>query len=169
MVYEPFNTEDNFSGGKIYNHIDNWTSLTGDKTIYNIVIGKLIEFDSIPFQDNKSRALVLSRYDQKALDKIMDEFVCTDIVEKCSGNDNDLGFFSNIFPVIKKDGSARVILNLKELNKSIRFSHFKMDTVQDLLQMMFPLCYFLTVDFKHAYFSVYKPRGEEMAEIQMEG
>lgn len=29
-----------------------------------------------------------------------------------------------------------------------------MDTVQDLLQIVFPFCYFMTIDFKHAYFSV---------------
>lgn len=52
--------EGNFKGGKLYNHIDNWMSLTGDRTIYNIVIGKIIEFDGISFQDNKPRALVLS-------------------------------------------------------------------------------------------------------------
>ena len=47
-----------------------------------------------------------------------------------------------------------MILNLKELNNYIVFAHFKMDTIKDVLHLLFPNCFFMTVDFKHAYYSV---------------
>ena len=68
-------------------------------------------------------------------------------------------FLSNIFPTFKKDGSSRVILNLKELNEYIIHIHFQMDSIKDVIQLIFPNCYFMTVDLKDAYFSVFiKPK-----------
>lgn len=83
------------------------------------------------------------------------EFINCGIVEDCSNSIGDKGFYSNIFPVIKGDGSARVILNLKELNEYITFAHLKMETIRDVLQLISLSCYFMTIVFKHAYFSVY--------------
>lgn len=84
----------------------------------------------------------------------MQEFNDFRIVEKCSVLKTDLAFYSNIFPIIKKDGSARVILNLKGLKNYIVFSHFKTDTIKDVIHLLFPNCFFMAVDFEHAYYSV---------------
>ena len=61
---------------------------------------------------------------------------------------------SSCYTVIKKDGSARVILNLKELNDFIVCAHFKMDTIKNVLHLLFPNCFFMTVDLKLVYHSV---------------
>ena len=53
---------------------------------------------------------------------------CTDVGET--------GFFSNVFPVIKPDGSARVILNLRDLNGFIPHVHFKMESVYDVINLV---------------------------------
>ena len=116
--------------------------------------GNVIDLVSIPVQDKLPRPMVCSKADQLTLDVAMQEFIAFEIVEKCDVLESDHGFYSNIFPVIKKDSSARVILNLKELNYHIAFSHFKMDTIKDVLHLIFPNRYFMTVDFKHAYYSM---------------
>lgn len=85
----------------------------------------------------------------------MREFIKCGIVEECSNTIGDQGFYSTIFPVIKRDGSTRVILNLKDLNTYVTFAHFKMETIKDVLQLISPSCFFMTIDFKHAYFSVH--------------
>lgn len=155
LVFQPVNTPENFLGGKIYSHRHNWLALSGDQILFDIVTGNVINLESCPAQGGFPRPLTFSQSDKYALDTAMQEFIACRIVEKCNGLESKFAFYSNIFPVIKPDGSARIILNLKELNKCIAFSHFKMDTIRDVLNLVFPGCFFMTVDFKHAYFSVY--------------
>lgn len=154
-LYKPFNTPKKCSGGKIFLYCDRWRALTGIKLIYDIVVGNVISFEQLPIQNEIPRSLLFSCNDQQALDLAMLEFINCGIVEKCSSSIGDKGFYSNIFPVIKGDGSARVILNLKELNEYITFAHFKMETIRDVFQLISPSYYFMTIDFKHVYFSVY--------------
>ena len=50
---------------------------------------------------------------------------------------------SNIFLVPKKTpGEYRLILNLKKLNKYVTYTKFKMDHIVQVLNMMFPNCFF---------------------------
>ena len=39
-------------------------------------------------------------------------------------------FISSVFVRPKKDGSHRMILNLKNPNKHVQYNHFKMDTLR---------------------------------------
>ena len=61
---------------------------------------------------------------------------------------------SPIFTCPKKDGSHRLILNLKKLNVDIPYKHFKMDSLQTALQLVTPGCFMTSVDLKDAYYSV---------------
>ena len=54
----------------------------------------------------------------------------------------------------KKNGEYRMILNLKELNKSIPYYHFNMETFESALKLVKPNCYFASVDVRHAYYCV---------------
>ena len=63
-------------------------------------------------------------------------------------------YISPIFVVPKKNGEYRMILNLKELNKSIPYYHFKMETFESALKLVKPNCYFGSVDVRHAYYCV---------------
>ena len=76
----------------------------------------------------------------------MVDFLERKIVERCVPQLP--GFLSNIFPTIMKDGTARVILNLKELNEHITHVHFKMDSIKDVIQLIQPNCFFSTIVFK---------------------
>ena len=114
--------------------------------------GKILEFTSLPRQRGIPPPLHLSVADTLALDSAMVGFIKHKIVERCEPQVP--GFVSNVFPTIKKDGSARVILNLKELNEHVPHIHFKMDSIKDVIQLIHPNCFFSTTDFKDAYFSV---------------
>lgn len=61
---------------------------------------------------------------------------------------------SPIFICPKKDGSHRMILNLKHLNNYVEYHHFKMDTLWSVIKSMTPNCSMSTVDLKDAYYSV---------------
>ena len=49
----------------------------------------------------------------------------------------------------------RVILNLRESNAYVRYEHFKMDSIADVINFIQPMCFVVTIDFKDAYFSVF--------------
>ena len=61
---------------------------------------------------------------------------------------------SNIFLRQKKDGSHRLILNLKPLNQYVRKQHFKMETLKHVLTMIKPNAWFASIDLRQAYYSV---------------
>ena len=63
-------------------------------------------------------------------------------------------FLSPIFSVPKKDGSLRLILNLKDLNESVEYKHFKMDTLYSAIAMMRTNCYMASIDLEKAYYSI---------------
>ena len=62
-------------------------------------------------------------------------------------------FISPIFLRDKNDGSHRLILNLKGLNKYLEYKHFKMQTFQSVLSLRQPDCLMVTIDLKDAYYS----------------
>ena len=67
--------------------------------------------------------------------------------EKCE-------FVSSIFLVPKPDGGYRLILNLKDLNVFVKFEHFKMDGIKDVLTLVTKNCFMAKIDLKDAYYSV---------------
>ena len=61
---------------------------------------------------------------------------------------------SGIFTWNKKDGSKRMILNLKNFNKFVNFKHFKMESINNVLSIIRPNSYMASNDLKDAFFSV---------------
>lgn len=148
------NTTNNFRAGKIAENSKNWQELTSDRWLLNVVRGDFVEFDDVPLQGNIPRDLHLPKADQKALDDSLKELLKCGVIESCNPKHECQGFYSTVFPRMKKDGSARVILNLKHLNEHTERVHFKMDTIKDAIRLMKKNCLFASVDFKHAYYSV---------------
>ena len=60
----------------------------------------------------------------------------------------------SIFTREKRDGSYRLILNLKQLNKHIEYEHFKMESLQSVLNTIRPNCWMTSVDLKDAFYPV---------------
>ena len=59
-----------------------------------------------------------------------------------------------IFTRTKKDGSYRMILNLKTFNEFLKFKHCKLESIEDALDLITEGCYFGSVDLKDAYYSI---------------
>ena len=47
-----------------------------------------------------------------------------------------------------------MILNLQALNEHVVYVHFKMDTLEDAINLMKPNCFMASIDLKDAYYSV---------------
>lgn len=54
----------------------------------------------------------------------------------------------------KPDGTHRLILNLKLFSKSVRYEHFKMDTLWTVIRLMKLNCYMISIDIKDVIYSV---------------
>lgn len=147
------NTPDNFIGGKVAQFVANWQTLTSDNWILQTIQGNIVELQNLEVVGNTPHSLQLPEHDSEMLNAALHEYFHQGIIER---TEHKLGsFYSTVFPRPKRDGAVRVIFNLKTFNeKYITHIHFKMDTLRDVLNLIQPECYFASVDFKHAYFSV---------------
>ena len=151
------NLVQNFVAGRLRSHFSEWCKLTHDKQVLNTVKGLKIEFADLPVQN-----FIPNEYKHtedeieflhEEITKLLDKQIITQ-VEPVPGQ-----YVSNIFLRDKKDGSYRMILNLKKLNFSVEYFHFKMETLKSAINLMTPGCYMASIDFKDAYYSVpiYEP------------
>ena len=70
-------------------------------------------------------------------------------------NCSKMDFFSSVLLRVKKDGSYRMILNLKKLNKFIDSKYFKVESLQNALHKVKSGIYMASVDdLKDSYYSV---------------
>ena len=86
------------------------------------------------------------------IDKQIEKFLQTGVIETTSHCEGE--YISNIFIRLKKDGSYRLILNLKNLNQFVQYHHFKMENLKSAITLMSPNCYMASIDLKDAYYSV---------------
>ena len=63
-------------------------------------------------------------------------------------------YISGVLTRSKKDGSHRMILNLKNFNKSICYRHFKMEPIQNVLSVIKKDAFMASIDLKDAFYSV---------------
>lgn len=63
-------------------------------------------------------------------------------------------FISNIFTRPKPDGRIRVILNLRKLNESLIYEHFKLEHIEFATQLVFQNDFLCSIDLTDAYFSI---------------
>ena len=147
------NTSNNFLGGKIFHYLHMWNRVSNScPFIQNMVSGKFLITHNLPAQDCAPRPLRLNCVDERELNLALEEFLSMDIIEPCEGTGT--GFYSNVFPVLKEGATARIILDLKIFNLYVDHTHFKMESLKDVLEATFRDCFFATVDLKHAYYSV---------------
>ena len=141
-----------FVAGRIKNFIQNWEDLTTDSFILNIVAGCKIDLQKMPVQHTAPRETKFSAKERHFVNieirKLFDKQV---IIPSQHEADQ---FISTIFLTPKKDGSFRLILNLKKFNMFVRYQHFKMESLKQVVAMMKPGCFMASLDIRNAYYSV---------------
>jgi len=131
---------------------ENWQKITKDIITLNIICGGLkLEFQTWPDQQHVTN-LALSEEEKGIIDLEIDKLLTKRVIEFSSLEPNQ--FISTLFTRPKKDGSKRMILNLKNLNKHFTYNKFKMESLTHVLEAMVPKCYMASVDLKDAYFSI---------------
>ena len=143
----------NFSAGRLKDHVGGWKSLTSDPIILDAIKHYHIEFgEDLPFQFFQPKQMHFSLSERAIINEEIAKLLNKGVVEPTHCEEGD--FTSTIFVRPKKDGTYRMILNLKTLNEFVSYYHFKMDNIQTALKLMRRGCFMASVDLKDAYYSV---------------
>ena len=148
---------ESFQSGRIAQYYTKWRTLTSDELLLSWVKCYKIELINTPCQAQLPKEVTFSREESIAVSKELTKLLTKDIIERTCHEPGE--FVSNIFLRPKKDGSYRMILNLRKFNEYVAYHHFKMEGLHLAIQMMTPGCYMASIDLKDAYYAV--PIAEE--------
>ena len=140
-----------FKAGQVAAHFAAWRTLTNDKILLSDVLGAGIECTALLVQHRLPNQ-IFSEHEcpivRQEVHKLLEKCVITK-VSPIPGQ-----ILSNVFLRPKKDGSHRLILNLKSFNESVCHYHFKMDSLSTITRLVTQNCYMASVDMKDAYYSI---------------
>ena len=142
-----------FAGGRLKHFFHVWEGLTSDGEILQLVKGVKLDFvDDAELPAVQPAQPRLNHKERKIIHSEIQKLAGKKILSPCEARTDQI--LSPIFTRPKKDGSHRMILNLKNLNQDIEYHHFKMDTLLTALTLITPGCYMASIDLKDAYYSV---------------
>jgi len=149
------NTPDNFTGGKTKRNVHAWQEITRDQWVLNQIRGVYPELNFMPVQTNIPRGIRFSTQEHILIEKEVKELLRKEVIKPVNDSERDQNqVYSNIFAREKNNGTLRIILNLKQFNNCVRYTHFKMSSLRDAVCLMQKQCFFCSVDIKDAYYSV---------------
>ena len=141
-----------FKAGRLAAFLHSWRQITSDMEILHMVSGQYIEFCSKPVQSTRPNGVIFSDKERSIIDSEIHTLLEKGVVVTTTPEPGE--FISPIFVRPKKDGTSRMILNLKNLNKHVEYNHFKMDTLESAIRLMRASCCMASIDLKEAYYSV---------------
>ena len=114
-----------FKAGCLSQHISAWEEITSDQEVLQTVQGMKLEFEESPLQGECSGFEITKNQPtiQDEVNKLLEKGVVVECEHKT------VEYISPIFLMEKTDGTQRLILNLKHLNKYLEYKHFKMQTL----------------------------------------
>ena len=142
----------NFRGSQLEKHVRQWRKLTNDPNILLIISGEKTEFTDAPRIQYEARSLNFSDEEINLIKDEIDKLLTKGIIEDTCHEKKE--FVSPVFISHKSNGGIKLIINLKQLNKKIEYHHFKMDSINTILNLIAKDCLVLSADLKVAYYSV---------------
>ena len=143
---------DSFTGGKVKLFHDKWLEITNDPAVLEMVTYYKIELSQVPFQIRVPNEKIFYNEEYTCAQNEISKLLNKKVIVEC---EHEIGeYISQIFLREKKDGSHRVSLNLKRFNEFVTDYHFKMETLDTVLQIMKPGAFAGSLDLKDAYYSV---------------
>ncbi len=111
--------------GRLVNYISEWKLICKDKFVLDIVNGFTIPFHTEPTQVTEPKECNLTNAETELVEKAVKSLLLSGAI--VNSIDEEDQFISSVFPVPKSNGSARLVINLKHLNKFVECPHFKME------------------------------------------
>lgn len=142
-----FNVSKN--AGSLRFFINKWRQITADPVILSYIKGYQIPFHTKVYQTVPHSENTCSKKDFEITFIEIRRLEELGAIEKCYHCEDQ--YVSNIFLVPKPNGSHRLILNLKQLNKFIHTEHFKMEDKNVSMKLLSNNCFMALIDLKDAY------------------
>ena len=140
-----------FKAGQVAAHFTAWRTLTNDKILLSDVLGAAVECIATPVQ-HKLPNQIFSEHEYPIVRQEVHKLLEKRVITKVSPIPGQI--LSNVSLRPKKDGTHRLILNLKRFNESVSHYHFKMDSLSTISKLVSQNCYMASVDMKDAYYSI---------------
>lgn len=140
--------------GRLKHYLWFWKTLTDDHNILQTVRGLKLDFidAEIPVQERVPSQMGFNLAEAQAIKTEISRLCNKGVVKPCRHEPGQ--YINTIFTRPKKDGSHRMILNLKPLNQHILYKKFKMDTLKTVLQLVQRDCFMASIDIADAYYTV---------------
>ena len=140
--------------GRLRFFLPQWEKITNDQWVLSTIKeGLKLEFLSIPpfsgvkeTHVNVQNLPILLQEVKKLLEK--------SAIEPVPLHDIQRGFYSTIFLVPKKTGDLRPVINLRSLNRYLKKQHFKMDSLNSVLNLVQQGDWAISLDLKDAYMHI---------------
>lgn len=126
--------------------------MTSDKTILGWIRGVKIPFYKPVVQLEVPPERKWSLNEQRLINEQLLKLLSKGVIKEVGPERGQ--FLSNIFLVPKPDGSHRLILNLKKLNKFIKADHFKLEDGKCVRKLLSRGWFMASIDLKDAYYLV---------------
>ncbi|KAG1041327.1 hypothetical protein G6F43_012107 [Rhizopus delemar] len=138
-------------GSRLQHFIGNWKKMTTQTWPLSVIEdGYKIQFNSKPIPWT-TKAYKLSESDQQAVNKAVDSFLKSKVIERSPTQDKR--FLSQFF-TIKEPNKIRPILDCRKINRFIQCNHFKMEGVPALRDIVEKEDFLTKIDLKDAYIVV---------------
>ena len=144
--------EDLKVGGKIKFHLRNWSRITQDPFILNVVKGYKIPLTSTVHPSHNTFPPPKSSVALEVLDREVASMLEKKAIRPVSSERNRV--FSHLFATPKKDGGFRPIVNLRQVNAAIPYNHFQMEGLKNVQDLIERGDHMVKLDLSDAFFSI---------------
>ena len=142
----------NFAGS-IKFHLNQWSILTSDRFILDLVQGWTIPFLDQPVQVKEPRQYKMQKRERLQLSIEIQNMLRKQVIQEVPPAEGQ--FLSQIFIKEKRDlGKYRPIINFKALNEHVPYEKFKMESLSDVKDLINQNDLMVKLDLKDAFLSV---------------
>ena len=113
--------------GRLKYSLSVWMDMTSDRKILDMVEHCHLEFTENPYQQYPKPPIKFNSHEAAIIDGEIQQLLGKGVLEETDPTHGQ--YVSTIFLRKKKNGSYRLILNLRGLNASIEYQHFKMESL----------------------------------------